>query len=501
MDPEIGKLLGSADQLPGAPGVALRVVELNQREDVDISALVEVLGQDPVLAAKLLRTANSGMFGLPREVASVRQAVMVLGLRTVNLLALSFSAVAVSTGSSPESFDYRGYWTQCMATALGARKIAERRLPGLKDEAFLAGMLADIGRLLLAERFPERYAPICERLAESSEPVEEIEQRTLGATHMQVGRALLESWHLPELVCLAVAAHHDSGSLRSSAGENAWRLAQVVELASAIGELFGGLDLPARVARVERLSREAFGMSWDATEQLMAAIGDQIPAACAAFEVQSADAPGIALIRSRATELMLRESLKLQQQVVTVRSQVSQLEARAGQLEVEARSDALTGLHNRGSFDAALAAEVERARASGASFGLLLVDLDHFKRVNDSHGHPVGDELLRATAGAIRAQAGGAVACRYGGEEFALICPEDAKAPLRQRAERVRQAIEALRVEVPRGPLRATASVGGCWIAAAGPGLEAKDVIACADAELYRAKREGRNRCCVAILK
>jgi diguanylate cyclase (GGDEF)-like protein len=481
--------------------VALRVVELNQRDDVDITALVEVLGQDPVLAAKLLRTANSGMFGLPREVASVRQAVMVLGLRTVNLLALSFSAVAVSTGSSPECFDYRGYWTQCMATAIGARKIAERRLPGLKDEAFLAGMLADIGRLLLAERFPERYAPVCEQLAECSEPVEEIEKRALGATHMQVGRALLESWHLPELVCHAVAGHHDAGSVRAPGGENAWRLAQVIELASAIGELFGGLDLPARVARVERLSRESFGMSWDATEQLMAAIGDQIPAACAAFEVQSADAQGIALIRARATELMLRESLKLQQQVVTVRSQVSELEARAGQLELAARSDALTGLHNRGSFDSALAAEVERARAGGSSLGLLIVDLDHFKRVNDSYGHPIGDELLRAAAGAIRAQASGAVACRYGGEEFAVICPADGDALLRQRAEQIRRAIEALRVQTARGSLQATASVGGCWIAAAGPGLQPKELIAGADAELYRAKREGRNRCCVTLLK
>jgi diguanylate cyclase (GGDEF)-like protein len=500
MDPEIGKLLGSADQLPGAPGVALRVVELNQRDDVDISALIEVLGQDPVLAAKLLRTANSGMFGLPREVASVRQAVMVLGLRTVNLLALSFSAVAVSSGSS-EAFDYRSYWTQCVATAIGARKIAERRLPGLKDEAFLAGMLADIGRLLLAERFPERYAPVCEQLAQSAEPVEEIEKRLLGATHMQVGRALLESWHLPELVCVAVASHHDAAPLRAVGKDDAWRLAQVVELASAIGELFGGLDLPARVALVERLSRESFGMSWEATEQLMAAIGDQIPGACAAFDVQAADANGIARIRSQATELMLRESLKLQQQVVTVRSQVSQLEARAGQLEVEARSDALTGLHNRGWFDAALASEMERARSDGGSLGLLIIDLDHFKRVNDGYGHPVGDELLRATAAAIRTAASGAVACRYGGEEFALICPADDEPRLRERAEQVRRAIEALQLDTPRGPLRASASVGGCWIGRAGPGLNAKELVAAADGELYRAKREGRNRCCVTAAK
>ena len=82
MDPEVERYLRSADQLPSAPGVALRVLQLNQRDDVSVAELVELLGQDPVLVAKLLRTANSGMFGLPREVSSVRQAVMVLGLRT-----------------------------------------------------------------------------------------------------------------------------------------------------------------------------------------------------------------------------------------------------------------------------------------------------------------------------------------------------------------------------------------------------------------------------------
>jgi len=500
MDPEVEKYVSSPDQLPSPPGVALRVVQLNQREDVDIAELVEVLSQDPVLIAKLLRTANSGMFGLPREVASVRQAVMVLGLRTVNLLALSASAVAVSTGNSPEAFNYQGFWTQSLATAIGARRIAERRLPGLKDEAFLAGMLSDIGRLLLAERFPQKYAPVCERLAAGSEPVHEVEAQLLGVTHMQIGFALLESWGLPEVVCAAVGSHHQPEVLRASGGD-AFRLAQVLGLASAIGELLGGLDLVARAAEVKRLASESFGMDWNAAEQLMAAIGERVPAACAALEVECLDAAGIALIRTQATELMLRASLKLEQQVQTVQTQVSQLEARADRWKLEATRDALTGLHNRGFFDQALASELERASASGAPMGLIMIDLDHFKRVNDEYGHPVGDELLRAAAAAIRDESSGAVACRYGGEEFAVICPADSRAVLQARAERIRRAIEAREVATPRGPLRRSASLGVCWTAGGKLALAPKDLVAAADDELYRAKRDGRNRCCVTVLK
>jgi diguanylate cyclase (GGDEF)-like protein len=197
---------------------------------------------------------------------------------------------------------------------------------------------------------------------------------------------------------------------------------------------------------------------------------------------------------------MLRESLRLEQQVQTVRSQVSRLEARAEQLQAEARADSLTGLHNRGFFDEALASEVARARESGAGIGLILIDLDHFKRVNDEHGHVLGDALLRAAAGAIRGEASGAIACRYGGEEFAVICPADSGAQLAARAERIRRAIARLELSTPRGVLGASASIGASWIAA-GPGLAPTDLVDAADTELYRAKRAGRDRCCVSLTK
>jgi diguanylate cyclase (GGDEF)-like protein len=132
---------------------------------------------------------------------------------------------------------------------------------------------------------------------------------------------------------------------------------------------------------------------------------------------------------------------------------------------------------------------------------VILLDVDHFKAVNDEYGHPVGDELLRLVGEAIRREAGSAIACRYGGEEFALICPALAEPQLRQAAERVRRAVAALELDTPRGPVRRTASLGGCWVARATAGLSARELVVAADAELYRAKRAGRDRCCVTALK
>jgi len=132
---------------------------------------------------------------------------------------------------------------------------------------------------------------------------------------------------------------------------------------------------------------------------------------------------------------------------------------------------------------------------------LILIDVDHFKAVNDEHGHLVGDELLRAVGEVIRREAGTAIPCRYGGEEFALICRSEGEPELRERAERIRRAVAALEIATPRGALRGSAALGGCWVARVAAGLSARELVVAADAELYRAKRAGRDRCCVTVLK
>jgi diguanylate cyclase (GGDEF)-like protein len=151
-------------------------------------------------------------------------------------------------------------------------------------------------------------------------------------------------------------------------------------------------------------------------------------------------------------------------------------------------SDPLTGLANRRAFDADLTAEVARARRSGVPVGLALVDVDHFKRFNDTHGHQAGDEALIAVARALRESARVEDrVCRIGGEEFALILPGAGTEAAVEVGERVRRAIEA--IVIPYG--RVTASIG----ITTGDGSDDEEaLIAAADANLYRAKDGGRNR-------
>jgi diguanylate cyclase (GGDEF)-like protein len=159
----------------------------------------------------------------------------------------------------------------------------------------------------------------------------------------------------------------------------------------------------------------------------------------------------------------------------------------------EARTDPLTGALNRRHFAEAAAAEKDRCQRYGHVGAIILLDLDHFKQVNDSHGHPIGDAALRTVAAACGEEIRGTdLLARLGGEEFAILLPETSLSEAGQLAERLRCRIAALEVATSKGTLRLTASFGVAPLSAAPGGWE--ETVSAADAALYRAKGAGRNQ-------
>ena len=155
----------------------------------------------------------------------------------------------------------------------------------------------------------------------------------------------------------------------------------------------------------------------------------------------------------------------------------------------ESITDHLTGLVNRREFDARLVVEVERAHRHGRELSLVILDLDHFKAINDTHGHAAGDAVLTHVAGALRDQARlGEIVARIGGEEFAWLLPETDLAEATWAAERARRAIAA---SPSPGGLMVTLSAGACELTESD---DAPMLLRQADAALYAAKADGRNR-------
>ncbi len=166
-----------------------------------------------------------------------------------------------------------------------------------------------------------------------------------------------------------------------------------------------------------------------------------------------------------------------------------------GRLEQLSRTDALTELSNRRHFDEALAREFNRSRRSQQPLALLMIDIDHFKMLNDAYGHPEGDRYLRTISRTLAdcAARAGDVAARYGGEEFAVILPNtDAEAALTV-ADKIRNSVAELGLASPASRGIATVSIGVASTERAGAG-DATRLLSAADAALYRAKQDGRNR-------
>ncbi|HYV68079.1 MAG TPA: diguanylate cyclase, partial [Myxococcales bacterium] len=179
--------------------------------------------------------------------------------------------------------------------------------------------------------------------------------------------------------------------------------------------------------------------------------------------------------------------LSLQSAAAVVRTRLYE------QAERLATTDGLTGLLNRRTFGTQLAARVREAQRYRRPLSLLLLDVDHFKKVNDTHGHPAGDAVLRGVAAVARAQARETdLVARYGGEELAVVLPETDAAGARAIAERLRAAVESTAHATDQGPLRVTISVGvATW---PGGGQTGDELLTTADRALYRAKQTGRNR-------
>lgn len=163
-------------------------------------------------------------------------------------------------------------------------------------------------------------------------------------------------------------------------------------------------------------------------------------------------------------------------------------------LRFKASHDALTSIWNRGAIIELLERELSRSRRDGSSVGILLADIDHFKRINDTRGHLVGDEVLRAVTGRLKGEVRSYDAVgRYGGEEFLILLPGCDNSKLTAKAEQLVKMVERSSIETSTGSVPVTISIGGI---ASGdcPHAEVNSLLRAADTALYRAKMAGRNR-------
>ena len=199
-------LIRQASRLHSASGVARSVIEITSKDDFDLRELASCIEIDPALTSRVFAIVNSARYGFTNQVSSVPQAMTLLGRNVVRNIALTFSVVeAFTKGLSAEM--YTDYWCRSLTTSLVASTLAARSTDVEVNDAYTAGLLADIGILVLAQFEEERYLPLYAQYAHTA--LVDAEREVFGFDHAEVGSRLLDAWQLPPMVSLAVAAHHD----------------------------------------------------------------------------------------------------------------------------------------------------------------------------------------------------------------------------------------------------------------------------------------------------
>ena len=473
--------------LPSLPAIALEVLDLAQKEHVDIAEIARVISRDPALSSKILRTVNSSFYGRSQTIATISHALVILGLQSVKSLVLGFSLVGNLKKTRARGFNHLHYWRRSVYAATAARILAARLRLVQQEECFLAALLMDIGMLVLDQVVGEPYGQVCDA-APSHRMLAEAEDKALSMTHADVAGLLAEQWRLPPVLAVPMASHHRSAFV---ADGNLRRLAGVVEVAGLCADVFADSNAAEAIAAVRQFCQREYGMGGADCDLMLEEIGRRTREVASLFEISITASNNYDAILRRANEALVEITLRTQQQAAALQQQNQQL-------RIQATQDPLTGLANRGQFDEFLASQFRQCLAEGQPLALLLVDVDHFKTINDTHGHQTGDQVLRVIGRVMRAAARAQyLAARYGGEELALVMPQTTRATAAATAESIRLAVSKRPISCPDGDVAVTVSVGVAAHEAATPFNSAAQLLKACDLALYAAKNAGRN--CVKV--
>jgi len=204
------ELVAMAQELAALPQVVMKVIDLTNNPRSTAADLEKVIGTDQGFAAKVLTLANSAYYGLPRRVSSIREAVMFLGFKTVRSIAMTITSFNMFLGKSDSiSLAKREIWRHSLNTAVISKSLATLIREVIPEEAFVAGLLHDIGKTLLDQYVHEDFLSIMEYIKEHQVTFIEVERQLMPFDHAQVGREVVIRWNLPLILAEAIGFHHE----------------------------------------------------------------------------------------------------------------------------------------------------------------------------------------------------------------------------------------------------------------------------------------------------
>lgn len=230
--------LRATGDLPSPKGAALAIIRLTQREDTSLAELTQTVKTDPAFVGRLIKAANSANNAGRRPVASIQDALALLGMPIVRNLALGFSLLSGYRSGSCRNFDYKRFWSHSLVFAVALQALAKQSRASAPDEAFCIGLLARIGELALATLFPDTYASLLEQTAaDPKADILALEYAAFVMTHGELTAAMLEDWGLPKVYSEPVRHMDSPESAMFAEDSRQFLLMHSLVLADAIADI------------------------------------------------------------------------------------------------------------------------------------------------------------------------------------------------------------------------------------------------------------------------
>ena len=205
----IKRITESIIGLPTLPTVVSKMIELVDNPRTSAASLARLISTDQALTARILKLANSAYYGFSREISTVNMAIVVLGFNTVKDMGLSLSVFDVFKNiENTPFFDISRFWEHSIACGVASRMLAHNYHSRYAGEAFVAGLLHDIGKVILNQYFHDDFVEIMNRTA-SGIQLDDAETEVIGTRHSQIGTWLAEKWNLPKIISASILHHHD----------------------------------------------------------------------------------------------------------------------------------------------------------------------------------------------------------------------------------------------------------------------------------------------------
>lgn len=273
---QIETLLNSIGELPTLPSVATAIMEKTLEDNVNAKQIADLVEKDQALALKVLKVANSPFYRRIKEIATIRGAVVLLGFNVLKSIVLSISVINLFNEKERRALDFYTFWQHSIACAVCAKAMAAKVLPAAAEDAFVAGLLHDLGKVIADQLLCRHgeYNEVLEAMNRAGADIIDVEQQLVGIDHASIGKHLMERWNLPGHLSKAVGFHHSIVDITDDPQTK--RLCSIIHVADMVANHLGIGMSPAKAGFIDPSLLNHLGLTSQDIQDISISLKDNI---------------------------------------------------------------------------------------------------------------------------------------------------------------------------------------------------------------------------------